>query len=193
MKYMIFTIISPLLFAASIPEDNIAKSPNGTTNSESDAASTPIPQVNLSIEENPDLPIIIGCVCVVALVLVISVFVFVLCRMCQGGSRSNRALLGKVPLERGSEAGDCSGGNTNSGRKTNAFEANHHNNVSDADGRFMAYGVHPPPGGFCVANTIAAGEVPPPSKPIDMYSALLNGNGNLFNLKLNPACLGWLK
>lgn len=150
------------------------------TNQRSDATSTPSPQASpLSPEESTDLSLIIGSVCVVGLFLVVSVFIFVLCRMCHSGSHVNRALLGKVPMERGSDVGDCSGNNSSSGRKATIVDANS-GLVSGGDGRFITFGGSPPAGAFCLANTMAASEIPSPNKPVEMYSAF-NGNGELLS------------
>ncbi|VDL59255.1 unnamed protein product [Hymenolepis diminuta] len=161
----------------------MANPANETNHRKGGSTPVPIPQPKSSGEGQTDLSLIIGCVCVVGLVLVVSIFVFVLCRMCHSGSRGNRALLGKVPMERGSDAGDCSGSNSNSGRKTKALDANNGmvSGGGGGDGRFTTFGG---PGAFCLANTMAAGEIPSPNIPVDMYSAFNGNDGMLQTLHL---------
>ncbi|KAM3175174.1 hypothetical protein ACTXT7_009048 [Hymenolepis weldensis] len=163
--------------------NQMANPANDTNHQKGGTTPVPISQPKSSGEGQTDLSLIIGCVCVVGLVLVVSIFVFVLCRMCHSGSRGNRALLGKVPMERGSDAGDCSGSNSNSGRKTKALDANNGmvSGGGGGDGRFMTFGG---PGAFCLANTMASGEIPSPSIPVDMYSAFNGNDGMLQTLHL---------
>lgn len=122
----------------------------------------------------------------VGLVLVVSVFVYVLCRLCRGGSHGNRALLGKVTAEIGTDGGDC-GGSGSSARKPKLVESNN-GLMAGGDGRFLAFSGATPTSAFCLANTMAASDISSPSKPVDMYSAY-NGNGEFRRYHFHRLCL----
>ncbi|VDO03981.1 unnamed protein product [Rodentolepis nana] len=183
------TLLAPTLPVVVTPKPKLldgqmANSANETSRHKGATTPQPIDGLGNVEEGQTDLSLIIGCVCVVGLVLVVSIFVFVLCRMCHSGSRGNRALLGKIPMERGSEVGDCSGSNSNSGRKAKPMDTADNGMVSGGDGRFVTFGGHPPTGAFCLANTMTTGEIPSPSLPVDMYSAFNGNDGMLQTLHL---------
>ncbi|VDD74336.1 unnamed protein product [Mesocestoides corti] len=122
-------------------------------------------------DETADLSLIISAVCVVGLILIVSVFVYVLCRLCRGGCRGNQALTGKASAaDRSTDSG---------GHKPKLLDGGNGVLPASGDGRFLAFG-----GGtsttnaYCLANTMAANDIPPSSKSADMYSPF-NANGKL--------------
>ncbi len=122
------------------------------------------------LEEPAGLSLIIGIVCVVGLILVVSIFVYVVCRLCRS-PHGNRALLGK-----GEGGGRNGGGVGVVGNGGGGNAAMHKSKSVDVCGnggdvgRLLTVGGTSPTGAYCLANSMTAGDVSSPSKPIDMYS-----------------------